>query len=84
MSVPRRDAGADGLVVAMKPGNAGGSEGADSPAWGSGQPEGEEPMPEAKPYAIPKHSCGRYQRVKANRGAAGFGWRVAGGDSRPT
>src|SRR5262252_5924471 len=32
----------------------------------------EEPMPEAKPYAIPKQLVwDAYQRVKANRGAAG-------------
>jgi hypothetical protein len=38
MSVPMRGAGADGLVVAMKPGNAGGAKEPDSPALGSGQP----------------------------------------------
>jgi hypothetical protein len=32
----------------------------------------EEPMPEAKPYYIPKQLVWEaYQRVKANRGAAG-------------
>jgi group II intron reverse transcriptase/maturase len=35
-------------------------------------PRGEEPMPEAKPYDIPKQLVWEaYQRVKANRGAAG-------------
>jgi hypothetical protein len=33
-----RGAGADGLVVAMKPGNAGGAKGPDTPAAGRGQP----------------------------------------------
>ena len=33
-----RGAGADGLVVAMKPGNAGGATGPDIPAPGQGQP----------------------------------------------
>jgi retron-type reverse transcriptase len=35
-------------------------------------PQGEEPMPEAKPYDIPKQLVWAvFQRVKANRGAAG-------------
>jgi RNA-directed DNA polymerase len=35
-------------------------------------PQGEEPVPEAKPYSIPKQLVwDAYQRVKANRGAAG-------------
>jgi RNA-directed DNA polymerase len=35
-------------------------------------PQGEEPMPEAKPYDIPKQLVwDAFQRVKANRGAAG-------------
>lgn len=38
MSVPMRGAGADGLAVAMKPGNAGGAKEPDFPAMGSGQP----------------------------------------------
>jgi hypothetical protein len=33
-----RGEGADGPVVAMKPGNAGGARGPDSPANGVGQP----------------------------------------------
>jgi retron-type reverse transcriptase len=40
--------------------------------WDAVNPQGEEPMPEAKPYAIPKQLVwDAYQRVKANRGAAG-------------
>jgi hypothetical protein len=38
MIVPKRGAGTDGLVVAKKPGNAGGAKEPDSPALGSGQP----------------------------------------------
>src|SRR5215212_876229 len=35
-------------------------------------PQGEEPMPEAKPYVIPKQLVwDAYRRVKANQGAAG-------------
>ena len=34
-----RGEGADGLVVALKPGNAGGAKGPDDLAEGSGQPE---------------------------------------------
>jgi hypothetical protein len=37
--VPIRGAGTDGSVVAMKPGNAGGAKGPDSPAEDAGQPE---------------------------------------------
>src|SRR3984893_15455329 len=40
--------------------------------WTAVNPQGEEPVPEAKPYAIPKQLVwDAYQRVKANRGAAG-------------
>ncbi len=38
MSVPMRGAGADGLVLAQKPGNAGGAKEPDFPASGTGQP----------------------------------------------
>lgn len=38
MSVPMRGEGADGLVVARKPGNAGGARGPDDLAEGVGQP----------------------------------------------
>ena len=37
--VPRRDTGADGPVVVMKPGNAGGATGPDDLAETRGQPE---------------------------------------------
>ena len=36
--VPKRGTGADGFVVVMKPGNAGGAKGPDSPAEDTGQP----------------------------------------------
>jgi RNA-directed DNA polymerase len=40
--------------------------------WEPVNPRGEEPMPEAKPHVIPKQFVwDAYQRVKANRGAAG-------------
>jgi RNA-directed DNA polymerase len=40
--------------------------------WGLVNPQGEEPVPKAKPYTIPKQLVwDAYQRVKANRGAAG-------------
>lgn len=38
MSVPMRGEGTDGLVVAVKPGNAGGAKEPDSLAFGTGQP----------------------------------------------
>jgi hypothetical protein len=38
MRVPKRGTGADGLVVAKKPGNAGGAKEPDDPADGVGQP----------------------------------------------
>jgi len=38
MRVPKRGTGADGLVVAKKPGNAGGAKEPDDPAGGVGQP----------------------------------------------
>ena len=67
-----RGEGADGPVVAMKPGNAGGAKGPAGPAEVAVNPQGEEPMPEAKPYDIPKQLVwDAFQRVKANRGAAG-------------
>lgn len=37
--VPMRGEGTDGLVVVMKPGNAGGAKGPDSLAKGASQPE---------------------------------------------
>ena len=38
MRVPKRGTGTDGLVVATKPGNAGGAKEPDDPADGVGQP----------------------------------------------
>ena len=67
-----RDAGADQLVVAMKPGNAGGAKGLNRPAESEGQPKREEPRTKAKPYCISKQSVWEaYKRVKRNRGSAG-------------
>jgi RNA-directed DNA polymerase len=67
-----RGAGADGLEVAMKPGNAGGAKGPDTPVPGSGQPEKGGTTPRGKAYEIPKQLVMEaYKRVKANRGAAG-------------
>src|SRR5580692_11370220 len=40
--------------------------------WESVNPRGDELMPDAKPYVIPKQLVWKaYQRVKANRGGAG-------------
>jgi RNA-directed DNA polymerase len=67
-----RGAGADGPEVAMKPGNAGGAKGSDIPAPGRGQPEMGGAAARGKAYDIPKQLVWEaYQRVKANRGAAG-------------
>lgn len=67
-----RGAVADGLEVAMKPGNAGGAKGPDTPAPGGGQPEKGGAAFRGKAYEIPKQLVWEaYQRVKANRGAAG-------------
>lgn len=67
-----RGAGADGLEVAMKPGNAGGAKGPDIPAPGRGQPAMGGAAARGKAYVIPKQLVWEaYQRVKANRGAAG-------------
>ena len=38
MNVPKREPGTDGLVVAKKPGNAGGARGPDDLAEGVSQP----------------------------------------------
>jgi retron-type reverse transcriptase len=41
-------------------------------SWGPVNQQWEEPVPEAKPYCIPKQLVWEaYRRVKANRGAAG-------------
>ena len=67
-----RGAGADGLEVAMKPGNSGGAKGPDIPAPGHGQPAMGGALARGKAYEIPKQLVlEAYQRVKANRGAAG-------------
>ena len=41
VEVPTRSAGADRLVVVMKPGNLGGAKGPNRPASGMDQPERE-------------------------------------------
>jgi len=46
-----RGAGTDGLVVAMKPGNAGGAKGPDTPAAGVANQQWEEPRSAARPVA---------------------------------
>jgi hypothetical protein len=67
-----RGAGADGLEVAMKPGNAGGAKGPDISALGRSQPAMGGTVAHGKAYVIPKQLVWEaYQRVKANRGAAG-------------
>jgi RNA-directed DNA polymerase len=67
-----RGAGTDGLVVAMKPGNAGGAKEPDTLAPGRGQPVMGGTASRGKAYEIPKQLVWKaYQRVKANRGAAG-------------
>src|SRR5258708_14308152 len=75
-----RGAGTDGLVGAMKPGNAGGAKGPDTLAPGRGQPAMEGVTFRGKAYDIPKQLVwDAYQRVKANRGAAGVdGQSLAG------
>jgi group II intron reverse transcriptase/maturase len=56
----------------MKPGNAGGAKGPDIPAPGRGQPATGGAAVRGKAYRIPKQLVwAAYQRVKANRGAAG-------------
>jgi RNA-directed DNA polymerase len=73
-----RDAGADRPVVAMMPGNAGGAKGAGRPGTSAGQPlfGREEPVggpkPKEKPFVISKWVVAdAYEKVKANKGAAG-------------
>ncbi len=65
----------DGPVVVMRPGNAGGAKGTGHPGSTGGQlPGQEEPAvePRPKPFAISKRVVwAAYQRVKANKGAAG-------------
>lgn len=75
-----RDAGADRPVVAVKPRNGGGAKGAGRPGSPGGQPHGVaardepvvEPKPNGKPFVISKWVVAdAYEKVKANRGAAG-------------
>lgn len=67
-----RGAGTDGLEVAMKPANTGGAKGPDIPAPGRSQPAMGGTAARGKTYEISKQLVwDAYQRVKANRGAAG-------------
>ena len=68
-----RGAGADGLVVATKPGNAGGAKEPDNLAEGCrSTSNGRSPCLRQSRTTIPKQLVwDAYQRVKANRGAAG-------------
>ena len=75
-----RGTGADRLVVAVRPGNAGGAKGAGS-SWLVGRSTAtslswEEPVseskPNGKPFAVSKRLVWEaWLRVKANAGAAG-------------
>src|SRR4030042_3986031 len=67
-----RGAGGGGLEVAMNPANAGGAKGPDILAPGRGQPAMGGAAARGKAYVILKQLVWEaYQRVKANRGAAG-------------
>jgi RNA-directed DNA polymerase len=72
-----RSTGTDRLVVAMKPGNAGGAKGAGHPGLLGGQPLSRDelvskPRPNGKPFVISKRVVWEaWLKVKANRGAAG-------------
>jgi hypothetical protein len=71
-----RGPGADRLVVATMPGNAGGAKGAGHLGLLGGQPApawlGGAKVSEPKPFAISKWVVWEaYRRVKANQGAAG-------------
>ena len=77
--VPMRGTGADRLVVAVRPGNAGGAKGTGRPgfAWrstgvaGRSQVSGPKPQ-DSKPFQIYKMVVWEaFERVKANKGAAG-------------
>jgi RNA-directed DNA polymerase len=74
--VPTRGTGTDRLVVAMKPGNAGGAKGTGCPGFVR-QPTAREelvsePKLQGKTFAISKRVVWEaYRRVKANKGAAG-------------
>lgn len=76
LSTEAGHAGADGLVGAMKPGNAGGAKGSGHPALSEQQlsvQEDSKDKARPKPFAIEKHVVwDAYRRVKANKGAAGI------------
>ena len=71
-----RGVGADRLVVAPKPGNAGGAKGTGHPGESGGQPgrpgRNRADEPTSKPFVINKWDVVEaYRRVRANAGAAG-------------
>lgn len=68
-----RGTGAERPVVARKSGKPDGAKGSRHPAWNVDQPfRREEPIDQAKPFGISRWAVWEaYQRVKANRGAAG-------------
>ena len=71
--VPRREAGADRLVVVVMPGNAGGAKRPGHPGVLAGQPrEREEPAGAPKPFEISKNLVWEaWKRVRSNGGSAG-------------
>jgi group II intron reverse transcriptase/maturase len=73
MRVPMRGTGAERPVVAEKPGKPEGAKGSRHSACIDGQPrKREESSSQAKSYSISKMAVWKaYNRVKANRGAAG-------------
>ena len=73
MSVPKQGTGAERPVVATKSPKRDGAKGSRHPARTEGQPrQREEPEGQAKPFGISKRMVWEaYQRVKANKGAAG-------------
>lgn len=74
LSTEAGHAGADGLVGAMKPGNAGGAKGSGHPALSEQQlsvQEDSKDKARPKPFAIEKHVVwDAYRRVKTNKGVA--------------
>ncbi len=66
-------AAADGRVVAMRPGNAGGAKVTGHPGLSEGQLQRQkEPEGKPRPFAISKQVVWEaYRRVKANKGSAG-------------
>lgn len=73
MKVPKRDTGAERLIVAGRLAKASGAKGSRYRALGAGQPGNrEEPVSKAKPFSISKGVVWEaYERVKRNGGAAG-------------